>query len=59
MKRPYKNYMPQPKPIALVQAKIDADLRDRITKVLDKEGWTWAEFMTGLFNKYLDDRKDS
>ncbi len=53
----YDEYMPQKKTEkVLTQGKVAADLHQKIAKILKEEDWTWEEFLTGLFTKYLDDR---
>ena len=51
----YGEYMPPNKQEVLVQAKVSKEVHQKIKVILDKEGWTWHEFVNGLLNKYLDD----
>ncbi len=51
----YNEYMPKKQEEVLVQAKVDKELHEKVKAVLEKEGWTWHEFVNGLLNKYLDD----
>lgn len=53
----YKDYMPKKESTVMVQAKIKGTTHEKIFAILQKEGWTWHDFMNGLFEKYLDDQK--
>jgi antitoxin component of RelBE/YafQ-DinJ toxin-antitoxin module len=55
----YEKYLPDKKETKtiLIQAKIDPELHERAKALLDKEGWTWHEVLTGLLAKLIDESK--
>lgn len=55
----YEKYLPERKgnKTVLIQAKIDEDLHAEAKALIDKEGWTWNETLTGLLAKLIDDSK--
>ena len=57
MSKGYEAYMPKKKDKKLVQALIDTELHEKVKAILEKEGWSWTEFVTGVFSKFADDHK--
>lgn len=53
----YEDYMPQKAETILVQAKVDKEVHAKIKAILEKEEWTWHDFVNGIFKKYLDDNQ--
>lgn len=57
MSKSYDSYMPKRKEKRLVQAQVDLELQERVRAILEKENWSWHEFVTGLLLKFLDEYK--
>lgn len=57
--RQVNDYIPKKEPRVLVQAKISESLHKRVKHILDKEVWTWHEFIQGLFQKYVDEQSNA
>jgi len=54
----YEKYLPDKKnKTSLVQAQVDENIRQQVKAILDREGWTWHDFITGLLMKFLDEAK--
>lgn len=57
MKKQLDDHFPTKKELGLVQAKIDTELLKKIWQVLDTKKITMRAFVSGLFQKYLDEQK--
>jgi len=57
MSKPYEQYLPKKEKTKLVQIHLDLESHKALKEILDKNGWSWGEFLKGLTQKYLDDQK--
>ncbi len=52
----FNEYMPKKRAeTELLQAKVNKDLKHKVGEILDKEHWTWIEFLEGVMHKFLDE----
>lgn len=56
MSKPYNEYLPKKREDEVrIQAMIERGVHEDANLILEKEGWTWSQFLEGLIKKYIDD----